>query len=100
VGSEWIWRSQTRYRVILSETWVRLGERGERDRSVAQREESLFSQKRSLGITGHTDSAGDAAYNEELSMNRASAIKEALVERGIDAARLETLGTVTERVPS
>ncbi len=46
-----------------------------------------------LRITGHTDSAGDAAYNEELSMNRANAIKQALVDRGIDGARLETLGT-------
>jgi arylsulfatase len=46
-----------------------------------------------LRITGHTDSTGDAAYNEELSMNRANAIKQALVERGIDASRLETLGT-------
>ncbi len=46
-----------------------------------------------LRITGHTDSTGDAAYNEELSMNRANAIKKALVERGIDASRLETLGT-------
>jgi OmpA family len=45
-----------------------------------------------LGITGHTDSTGDAAYNEELSMNRANAIKQALVERGIDASRLETFG--------
>ena len=45
-----------------------------------------------LRITGHTDSTGDAAYNEELSMNRANAIKQALVERGIDAARLETFG--------
>ena len=46
-----------------------------------------------LRITGHTDSTGDAAYNEQLSMNRADAIKQALVERGIDASRLETLGT-------
>jgi arylsulfatase len=45
-----------------------------------------------LRITGHTDSTGDAAYNEELSMNRANAIKQALADRGIDAARLETLG--------
>ena len=45
-----------------------------------------------LRITGHTDSSGEAEYNEELSMNRANAIKQALVERGIDAARLETLG--------
>jgi arylsulfatase A-like enzyme len=45
-----------------------------------------------LRITGHTDSSGKPEYNEELSMNRANAIKQALVERGIDAARLETLG--------
>ena len=45
-----------------------------------------------LRITGHTDSTGDAAYNEELSVNRADAIKQALADRGVDAARLETLG--------
>ena len=45
-----------------------------------------------LRISGHTDSTGDVAYNQELSMNRADAIKQALIERGIDAARLETLG--------
>jgi len=45
-----------------------------------------------LRITGHTDSTGNAAYNEELSMNRANAIKQALADRGIDAARLQTLG--------
>ena len=45
-----------------------------------------------LRITGHTDSTGDVAYNEVLSMNRANAIKQALVSRRIDAARLETLG--------
>ena len=45
-----------------------------------------------LKIAGHTDSTGNAAYNEILSMNRANAIKQALVDRGIDAARLETLG--------
>jgi outer membrane protein OmpA-like peptidoglycan-associated protein len=45
-----------------------------------------------LRIAGHTDSTGNAAYNEVLSMNRANAIQQALVDRGIDAARLETLG--------
>jgi outer membrane protein OmpA-like peptidoglycan-associated protein len=39
-----------------------------------------------LRITGHTDSTGDAAYNEVLSMDRANAIKKALADRGIDAA--------------
>src|SRR5271165_5450985 len=43
VGSEWIWRSQTRYRSDFKRTWVRLGERGRRDRLGARRGESLFS---------------------------------------------------------
>jgi Sulfatase/OmpA family len=45
-----------------------------------------------LRIAGHTDAIGNSAYNEVLSMNRANAIKQALVDRGIDPARLETLG--------
>jgi outer membrane protein OmpA-like peptidoglycan-associated protein len=43
-----------------------------------------------LRIVGHTDSTGDAAYNETLSLERANAIKSALVEQGIDATRLDT----------
>jgi len=43
VGSEWIWRSQTRLRSDFKRTWVRLGERGRRDHPGARRGESLFS---------------------------------------------------------
>src|SRR5208283_6183322 len=49
VGSEWIWRSQTRYRSDFKRTWVRLGERGRRDRLGARRGESLFSQNDPYG---------------------------------------------------
>jgi len=46
-----------------------------------------------LGIEGHTDGEGDAAYNMELSERRAAAVKQYLVERhGIDTDRLETAG--------
>ena len=45
-----------------------------------------------LRIIGHTDSSGDRASNEVLSTDRANAVKQALIERGIDAARLEALG--------
>ena len=45
-----------------------------------------------LRIAGHTDASGDVAHNETLSMDRASAIKQALVERGIDPSRLEASG--------
>ena len=39
-----------------------------------------------LRIVGHTDATGNAEQNAALSLERASAIKAALVERGIDAA--------------
>jgi hypothetical protein len=45
-----------------------------------------------LRIIGHTDSAGDPEHNVHLSVDRAIAIKEALVERGVDPQRLVTAG--------
>jgi hypothetical protein len=45
-----------------------------------------------LRIVGHTDATGDAAHNEALSLERANAIKAALVERGIDALKVDTAG--------
>ena len=45
-----------------------------------------------LQIVGHTDATGDPAHNEGLSRERAAAVKAALVDRGIEAARLESEG--------
>ena len=45
-----------------------------------------------MTITGHTDSAGDDVYNLELSLERASAVRDALVELGVEAERLRTVG--------
>jgi hypothetical protein len=45
-----------------------------------------------LRIVGHTDATGDPEHNEALSLDRANAIKAALVERGIKAERLLTAG--------
>jgi len=43
-------------------------------------------------IEGHTSSEGEAAYNQRLSEERASAVVEALVRRGIAPARLAATG--------
>lgn len=45
-----------------------------------------------IHITGHTDFKGSDAYNQRLSEGRAKAVMEALIQRGIDPARLSSSG--------
>jgi outer membrane protein OmpA-like peptidoglycan-associated protein len=45
-----------------------------------------------LQINGHTDSIGDAAYNQKLSAERAASVAAAIVKQGIAANRLQTGG--------
>jgi len=45
-----------------------------------------------FNIEGHTDSDGDDASNLELSAQRANAVKDVLIELGIDENRLQTEG--------
>lgn len=45
-----------------------------------------------LQINGHTDSTGSAASNQLLSEQRSTAVKQALITRGISANRLSTKG--------
>jgi len=45
-----------------------------------------------IRIEGHTDSLGPEVYNQYLSNKRAEAVKDALVEMGVDPARIEAVG--------
>lgn len=52
---------------------------------------SRHSEKR-IKVSGHTDSAGAASYNQQLSEKRANAVKAYLESKGIDGSRIETAG--------
>lgn len=43
-------------------------------------------------IQGHTDSSGSEAYNQALSERRANAVRNALIQRGVEAERLRAVG--------
>jgi outer membrane protein OmpA-like peptidoglycan-associated protein len=45
-----------------------------------------------MEISGHTDNTGSLKVNTKLSQSRAESVVEWLVERGIDASRLDAMG--------
>lgn len=47
---------------------------------------------RKLLIEGYTDSVGGDSYNQELSDRRAQAVRDALVQRGVDSSRITARG--------
>jgi len=48
--------------------------------------------ERTVRIEGHTDSVGSDTLNQQLSEQRAAAVRDALVARGVDAGRIQTVG--------
>jgi len=48
-------------------------------------------------IEGHTDSVGSANLNQVLSQKRAEAVRDALVQEGVDASRLTAVGIGKDR---
>lgn len=45
-----------------------------------------------IQIVGHTDNKGSATYNQKLSQNRAKAVNDVLVRRGIEQSRITWVG--------
>ncbi len=50
-----------------------------------------------ISIEGHTDNVGDAVSNKTLSKNRAKAIMDALIAKGIDKGRMSFVGWGQEK---
>jgi len=49
-------------------------------------------EKTTMLIEGHTDSTGDASYNQQLSERRALSVRNYLVGEGVDQRRVTTIG--------
>ena len=45
-----------------------------------------------IRVEGHTDSTGKLAYNQQLSLRRADAVKNLLVQRGVAPSRISSTG--------
>ncbi|MDF3933747.1 OmpA family protein [Pseudomonas citronellolis] len=45
-----------------------------------------------MRLEGHTDSYGEPAYNQQLSVRRAQSVAQALIEVGMPAERLQVIG--------
>ncbi len=50
-----------------------------------------------IEISGHTDKIGSTAYNKDLSQRRANAVKDYLVNKGVDVRRITAVGYGEER---
>ncbi|MBB6095740.1 outer membrane protein OmpA-like peptidoglycan-associated protein [Povalibacter uvarum] len=55
---------------------------------IADMAQSARSSDRSVAITGYTDRTGDELQNAELAKNRAMAVREALVDEGVQVERI------------
>ncbi|MGQ0700089.1 MAG: OmpA family protein [Panacagrimonas sp.] len=51
-----------------------------------------------IELSGHTDGKGSDSYNQQLSDRRAASVKQYFMERGVDGARITTVG-MGETVP-
>lgn len=59
--------------------------------AIAERARSLQGIER-ISLVGHTDRLGGADYNERLSLQRAAAVRDHLVSRGLDASLFSVEG--------
>jgi outer membrane protein OmpA-like peptidoglycan-associated protein len=63
-----------------------------RDDLAALAQNVNIYQNSTLQVVGHTDSDGEAAYNQQLSERRAQAVGNILLSNGVPQQRLQTFG--------
>lgn len=87
--------------IVLRNIFFDTGESSLREESTAELDRLYDILDKNPGIrveiSGHTDNVGSAQFNKGLSENRARSVVNYLVEKGIDAERLEYAGYGFER---
>ncbi|MFB6257586.1 MAG: OmpA family protein [Flavobacteriales bacterium] len=82
--------------IVLKNIFFDLDSASLRDASKAELERLITMLEEhgsiKIEISGHTDSQGSKAYNEDLSQRRAQSVVDYLVEHGISRSRLEAKG--------
>lgn len=61
-------------------------------RIVVEAAKALKGTSQPVTVIGYTDRAGSDAYNLRLSERRAEAVRQALIENGVEASRIRTVG--------
>jgi len=83
-------------RIVLNNIFYDYDKATLRSESVAELDRLVSLLKNSntlkIQISGHTDNKGSAEYNQNLSENRAKAVVDYLIQKGIDKSRLEYKG--------
>jgi outer membrane protein OmpA-like peptidoglycan-associated protein len=64
----------------------------EAEATLARAAAAIAARRGGVRIEGHTDAEGEAASNLRLSEQRAAAVRDALIARGVDPSRLATAG--------
>jgi outer membrane protein OmpA-like peptidoglycan-associated protein len=65
---------------------------GESELTALSNQLKAMHEIQNIKIVGHTDSSGAVDYNQQLSERRAIAVKNFLLDQGIPASTLSTLG--------
>lgn len=94
-------RAEIGNKVVLKNIFFDTGKANLRQESIAEiekiRELLAANPGLKVRINGHTDNTGTAAANKVLSLQRATAVVDYLVSKGIDASRLTAKGYGSER---
>ncbi len=83
-------------RSVLRNIYFNFNKASFKDESYAElnKLETMMAENTGLQIeiSGHTDNIGSKTYNKNLSQRRANAVKDYLVQKGVDARRITAVG--------